>query len=67
MLSNYAIAQLYHYDVTLLRYYCSRDEIYTIVVNSIIKQDHFVLNGTWSDHLGKQCNHECYHGFGFGK
>jgi hypothetical protein len=50
----------------LLRYYCSEDEIYTIVVNPMIKQDHIVLNGTWSDHLGKQCNHECYHGSGFG-
>jgi hypothetical protein len=33
-------------------------------VNPMVKQDHVVLNGTWSDHLGKQCNHECYHGFG---
>jgi hypothetical protein len=58
MLSNCAIAQLCHYTVTLLRYYCSEDEIYIIVVNPMIKQDHIVLNGTWSDHLRKQCDHE---------
>ena len=38
----------------------------TIVVNPMIKQDHIVIIGTWSDHPGKQCNHECYHGSGFG-
>jgi hypothetical protein len=25
------------------------------------------LNGTLNDYLGKQCNHEYYHGSGFGK
>jgi hypothetical protein len=32
----------------------------------MIKQDHIVLIGTWSDHSGKQCNHKCYYGSGFG-
>jgi hypothetical protein len=51
MLSNYDIDQLYYQVVPLfLRYYCSRDEIYTIDFNPIIKQDHVELNGTWSDH-----------------
>jgi hypothetical protein len=36
-----------------LRYYCSGDEIYIVFVNLIIKQDHIVLNGTWSDHPRK--------------
>jgi hypothetical protein len=36
-----------------LRYYCSEDEMCTIVVNPMIKQDHVVLNGTLSDHPGK--------------
>jgi hypothetical protein len=39
---------------------------YLIVVNAMINQDHIVIIGTWSDHPGKQCNHECYHGSGFG-
>jgi hypothetical protein len=30
----------------LLRFYCSEDEICTIVVNLMIKQDHLVLNRT---------------------
>jgi hypothetical protein len=50
MLSIYVIAQLYYRVVTLFKIYCSVDEIYTIVVNPIIKQDHIVLNGTWSHH-----------------
>jgi hypothetical protein len=33
-------------------------------VNLMIKHEHFVLNGTWSDDPGKKCNHECYHGSG---
>jgi hypothetical protein len=36
-----------------LIYYCSGDEIYIVFVNLIIKQDHIVLNGTWSDHPRK--------------
>jgi hypothetical protein len=32
----------------------------------MIKQDHIVIIATWSDLRGKQCNHECYHGSGFG-
>jgi hypothetical protein len=36
----------------------------TIVVNPMIKQDQVLLNGTWSVHPGKQCKHECYHGYG---
>jgi hypothetical protein len=39
---------------------------YIIVVNPTIKQDHIVIIGTWSDHLGKQCYHENYHGSGLG-
>jgi hypothetical protein len=50
-----------------LRYYCFGDEMCTIVVNPMIKQDLVVLNETWSDYPGKQCNHEYYHGSGFGK
>jgi hypothetical protein len=32
MFSNYAIAQLYHYAVTLGRYYCSENEMYIVVL-----------------------------------
>jgi hypothetical protein len=66
MLSNYAIAHLYHYVVTLFKVLLSGEEIYIMVVNLMIKQDHIVLNRTWSDHPGKRCNHECYHGSSFG-
>jgi hypothetical protein len=67
MLSSYANSQLYHYDITLWKQYGSEDEFYTIIVNSMIKQDHFILNRTWTDHPRQQYNHECYHGSGFGK
>jgi hypothetical protein len=36
-------------------------------VNPMVKQDHVVLNETWIDHPGKQYNHGCYPGAGFGK
>jgi hypothetical protein len=36
-----------------LRYYYFGYQLYTIVVNPMIKQDHIILNGTWSDHPGK--------------
>jgi hypothetical protein len=27
----------------------------------MVKQDYCILIGTWSDHSGKQCNHENYY------
>jgi hypothetical protein len=27
-------------------------------VNLMVKQDYYILIGTWSDHPGKQCYHE---------
>jgi hypothetical protein len=51
---------LLNFIITLsifLRYYCSKDEIYIIIVNPMIKHDHIVLNETWSDHPGKQWYH----------
>jgi hypothetical protein len=45
-----AIAQLDEYDVTLLMILCSGNEVH--FVNPMVKQEHFVLNGTCSDHLG---------------
>jgi hypothetical protein len=50
-LAIFAIAQLDKYDVTLLMILCSRNEVY-YDVNPMVKQEHFVLNGTWSDHPG---------------
>jgi hypothetical protein len=32
----------------------------------MVKQDYCILIGTWSDHSGKQCYHENYHGSGLG-
>jgi hypothetical protein len=50
-LAIFAIAQLDVYDVTLLMILCSRMKFY-YVVNPMVKQEHSVLNGTWSDNLG---------------
>ena len=49
-LAIFAIAQLDEYDVTLLMILCSGKVYY--VINPMVKQEHFVLNGTWSDHPG---------------
>jgi hypothetical protein len=51
-LAIFAIAQLDKYDVTLLMILCSENEVFIYDVNSMVKQEHFVLNGTWIDHLG---------------
>jgi hypothetical protein len=42
-----------------LRCYFFGGKIYTIDVNLMIKQEHFVLNGTWSDHPGKTVQPRC--------
>jgi hypothetical protein len=49
-LAIFAIAQLEEYGVTLLMILCSGKVYY--VINPMVKQEHFVLNGTWRDHLG---------------
>ena len=47
-----AIAQLDKYDVPILMILCSRNEVFIYDVNPMVKQEHFVLNGTWSEHPG---------------
>jgi hypothetical protein len=44
-LAIFAIAQLDEYDVTLLMILCSGMKFY-YDVNPMVKQEHFVLNGT---------------------
>jgi hypothetical protein len=50
-LAIFANTQLDEYEVTLLMILCSGNEV-LYVVNPMVKQEHFVLNGTWSDHPG---------------
>jgi hypothetical protein len=50
-LAIFAIAQLDKYDVTLLWYYVPEMKFY-YNINPMVKQEHFVLYGTWSDHPG---------------
>jgi hypothetical protein len=50
-LAIFAIAQLDKYDVTLLMILCYEMKFY-YDVNPMVKQEHVVLNGTWSDHPG---------------
>jgi hypothetical protein len=51
-LTIFAIAQLDQYDVTLLMILCFGKEVFIYDVDPMVKQEHFVLNGTWSDHPG---------------
>jgi hypothetical protein len=53
MLSNYATTQPYHYDATLLKILLFRRRNLCYDDNPMVKQDHVVLNRTWSDHPGK--------------
>jgi hypothetical protein len=45
MLSNYDIVNFIIMMSLFLKYYCSRDGVYTIIVNPMIKQDHFCHPG----------------------
>ena len=51
-LAIFSIAQLDKYDVTLLMILCSRNEVFIMMLTRWLTQEHFVLNGTWSDHPG---------------
>jgi hypothetical protein len=44
---------------------CSKVYVVDIIALLNITRS-YMLIGTWGDHLGKQYNHECYCGFGFG-
>jgi hypothetical protein len=49
-LAIFAIAQHDKYDVTLLMILRSKNEVFIYDVNPMVKQEHFLLNGTWSDY-----------------